>query len=254
MMPSGPSSSSGSNRMPPGFSPSADPDRPDRAGRRPRAVRRRRSPRAFARRSSKRRWRGRHKLGATCVSGSAGSTTIADEAVPIERDRQGEADQAAAEDDDVAPLHFPALALHCRNAKRLTRESARAHEGSGEHLGHSEWRRRQHKTAGPDASASWRDGSKRAARRTGGFLAGIATCLAALFALVALVSYRPSDPSLNTDAGGPVGNWMGSAGAWTSDLLLSRRRAAHRTDPAADDGAWTAARPRQRSRAAGFGR
>ncbi len=67
----------------------------------------------------------------------------------------------------------------------------------------------------------WREGSRRAARRTGGFLGGVAICLAALFALVALVSYRPSDPSLNTDAGGPVGNWMGSAGAWTSDLLLT---------------------------------
>ena len=73
----------------------------------------------------------------------------------------------------------------------------------------------------PGRLGHWRDGSKRAARRTGGFLAGIATCLAALFALVALVSYRPSDPSLNTDAGGPVGNWMGSAGAWTSDFLLT---------------------------------
>jgi DNA segregation ATPase FtsK/SpoIIIE, S-DNA-T family len=73
----------------------------------------------------------------------------------------------------------------------------------------------------PGRLGQWRDGSKRAARRTGRFLAGAAICLAALFALIALVSYRPGDPSLNTDAGGPVGNWMGSAGAWTSDLLLT---------------------------------
>jgi DNA segregation ATPase FtsK/SpoIIIE, S-DNA-T family len=67
----------------------------------------------------------------------------------------------------------------------------------------------------------WRDGSRRLARRSGSFLAGLGIGLFALFALLALVSYRPSDPSLNTDAGGRVGNWMGSAGAWTSDLLLT---------------------------------
>ena len=67
----------------------------------------------------------------------------------------------------------------------------------------------------------WREGSKRLARRSGSFLSGIAICLAVPFILAALVSYRPSDPSLNTDAGGPVKNWMGSAGAWTSDALLT---------------------------------
>ena len=68
--------------------------------------------------------------------------------------------------------------------------------------------------------AQWRDGLRRVARRSGSFLAGAALIGAALFALVALASYRPSDPSLNTAAGGPVANWMGGAGAWTSDLLL----------------------------------
>ncbi|HYN45189.1 MAG TPA: DNA translocase FtsK 4TM domain-containing protein [Allosphingosinicella sp.] len=73
----------------------------------------------------------------------------------------------------------------------------------------------------PGRLEQWREGSKRVARRSGHFLSGIAICLAVLFTLVALVSYRPSDPSLNTDAGGPVKNWMGSAGAWTSDALLT---------------------------------
>ena len=49
---------------------------------------------------------------------------------------------------------------------------------------------------------------------------GLALCLAALFATLSLISYHPSDPSLNTVAAGPVRNWMGSAGAWTSDILL----------------------------------
>ncbi len=67
----------------------------------------------------------------------------------------------------------------------------------------------------------WRDGARRAARRSGAVLGGVALCLGALLTLLALVSYRPSDPSLNTAAAGPVKNWIGSAGAWTSDLLLS---------------------------------
>ncbi|MGZ8336196.1 MAG: DNA translocase FtsK 4TM domain-containing protein, partial [Allosphingosinicella sp.] len=67
----------------------------------------------------------------------------------------------------------------------------------------------------------WREGLNRAAKRSWTMLGGLALSLAALFALLSLVSYRPSDPSLNTAAGGPVANWMGGIGAWTADLLLS---------------------------------
>jgi hypothetical protein len=45
--------------------------------------------------------------------------------------------------------------------------------------------------------------------------------VAGLITLVALASYRPSDPSFNTAAAGPVNNWMGWFGAYGSDLLLS---------------------------------
>jgi len=72
----------------------------------------------------------------------------------------------------------------------------------------------------PGRLGQWRDGSRRLARRSGSFLAGIALTLFVLFVLVALVSYHQSDPSPNTSAGGPPLNWMGSAGAWTADLLL----------------------------------
>ena len=68
--------------------------------------------------------------------------------------------------------------------------------------------------------ARWREGFRRVVRRSGSFLAGAALCAFALFALAAMISYRPSDPALNTVAAGPVRNWMGGAGAWTSDLLL----------------------------------
>ncbi|HET9427952.1 MAG TPA: DNA translocase FtsK 4TM domain-containing protein [Allosphingosinicella sp.] len=68
--------------------------------------------------------------------------------------------------------------------------------------------------------ARWRESLRRGVRRSGSFLSGAALCAFALFALLAMISYRPSDPALNTVAAGPVRNWMGSAGAWTSDVLL----------------------------------
>ena len=47
--------------------------------------------------------------------------------------------------------------------------------------------------------ARWREGFRRVVRRSGSFLAGAALCAFALFALAAMISYRPSDP-----AGGPI--------------------------------------------------
>jgi S-DNA-T family DNA segregation ATPase FtsK/SpoIIIE len=53
---------------------------------------------------------------------------------------------------------------------------------------------------------------------------GLMLALAALLLLLALATYHPSDPSLNTASGeaGPhaVRNWIGLCGAWVSDLLL----------------------------------
>jgi S-DNA-T family DNA segregation ATPase FtsK/SpoIIIE len=53
---------------------------------------------------------------------------------------------------------------------------------------------------------------------------GLMLVLAALLLLLALATYHPSDPSLNTASGetGPhaVGNWIGLFGAWVADLLL----------------------------------
>jgi S-DNA-T family DNA segregation ATPase FtsK/SpoIIIE len=72
----------------------------------------------------------------------------------------------------------------------------------------------------PGRLEQWRGGSKRLARRSGSFLAGVGLTLFVLFVLVALVSYHQSDPSPNTSAGGPPLNWMGGAGAWAADLLL----------------------------------
>ncbi len=62
---------------------------------------------------------------------------------------------------------------------------------------------------------------KRAARRIGVMLLGMALSAAALAILAALISYRPSDPSLNTRSGGAVQNLLGAPGAWTADMLLT---------------------------------
>ncbi|MEA3053814.1 MAG: segregation ATPase FtsK/SpoIIIE, family [Sphingomonadales bacterium] len=58
-------------------------------------------------------------------------------------------------------------------------------------------------------------------RRSWALLIGGALGGLALLSLLALVSYSPTDPSLNTAAAGPVRNWVGAPGAWTADLLLS---------------------------------
>ncbi|MBI4183611.1 MAG: DNA translocase FtsK 4TM domain-containing protein [Proteobacteria bacterium] len=50
--------------------------------------------------------------------------------------------------------------------------------------------------------------------------AGIALVLAALALLVALASYRPTDPSLNTASGRAVHNLLGAPGAIVADMLL----------------------------------
>src|SRR5271170_2898078 len=55
-------------------------------------------------------------------------------------------------------------------------------------------------------------------------LIGLLMLVAAILLLLALVSYRPTDPSLNTVGGYAIGrpahNWTGLVGAWISDLLL----------------------------------
>ncbi|HEX8669413.1 MAG TPA: DNA translocase FtsK 4TM domain-containing protein [Allosphingosinicella sp.] len=69
--------------------------------------------------------------------------------------------------------------------------------------------------------AQWREGMRRGARRTAAMLAGGAFIALALLLLASLVSYHPTDPSLNTEAAGPARNWLGGGGAWTADLLLT---------------------------------
>ncbi|MES2339829.1 MAG: DNA translocase FtsK 4TM domain-containing protein [Pseudomonadota bacterium] len=66
----------------------------------------------------------------------------------------------------------------------------------------------------------WRDTVKAGARRSGAMLGAVALLLGTLALALALASYHPGDPSMNTAAGGPVRNLMGAPGALVADLLF----------------------------------
>ena len=76
-------------------------------------------------------------------------------------------------------------------------------------MGIGQWRRCRRRQ-----SESWsRSGATGCARRCGGSrCAPGARCCSRLASpsAVALVTYQPTDPSLNTAAGGPPANWIGS--------------------------------------------
>ena len=67
----------------------------------------------------------------------------------------------------------------------------------------------------------WRGSVGRAGRRGGAMLGALAILGATLALAFALVSYRSTDPSMNTAAGGPVANVLGLPGALIADLLLT---------------------------------
>lgn len=67
---------------------------------------------------------------------------------------------------------------------------------------------------------AWRDAMRRAASRSTALLASLGLLTVTALTALSLVSYRPSDPALNTAAAGPAQNWLGSVGAYTSETLL----------------------------------
>ena len=71
------------------------------------------------------------------------------------------------------------------------------------------------------AEPVWRESMKRGAVRTSALAGGMALLLLALLLVLALASYKSSDPSMMTAAAGPARNLVGGVGAWTADLLLS---------------------------------
>jgi DNA segregation ATPase FtsK/SpoIIIE, S-DNA-T family len=66
----------------------------------------------------------------------------------------------------------------------------------------------------------WRDTMKAGTRRGGALIGGTLLFLGVTIVSLALISFHAQDPSLNTAAGGPAHNMMGSFGAWVSDILF----------------------------------
>jgi S-DNA-T family DNA segregation ATPase FtsK/SpoIIIE len=62
---------------------------------------------------------------------------------------------------------------------------------------------------------------RRSANRGGVMAAAGLLLTASLVLAIAMASYQPTDPSLNTAAGGPPRNLFGLPGAWLADLMLS---------------------------------
>src|SRR5688500_8796355 len=73
---------------------------------------------------------------------------------------------------------------------------------------------------GPAATADWRLSFKRSLRRAGELAGALGLVALIGFIALALVSYRQTDPSASTAAGGQIANWMGAPGAWTAERLL----------------------------------
>ena len=69
--------------------------------------------------------------------------------------------------------------------------------------------------------ALWRETVKAGAVRSGALIAAIALFVGTLLMALALASYHPSDPALNTASGGYPANLVGPPGAWFADIALS---------------------------------
>ena len=76
--------------------------------------------------------------------------------------------------------------------------------------------------AQPTRPPAWRATVKAGVVRSGAMLSAAVLALVAILLVMALASHRGSDPSLSTAASHDgIGNWLGLAGAWTSDMMLS---------------------------------
>ena len=71
-----------------------------------------------------------------------------------------------------------------------------------------------------ELAPDWREALANAVRRFAVRAWGAMLLLLSLAAAVALATHNPTDPSLSTAAGGQPTNWLGSPGAYFSDLLL----------------------------------
>src|SRR3954468_9670139 len=71
-----------------------------------------------------------------------------------------------------------------------------------------------------DLAPDWRDALREAVVRFAWRSWGVLLVALSLPGAVALATHNPNDPSLSTAAGGPPTNWLGTTGAYVSDVLL----------------------------------
>ena len=71
-----------------------------------------------------------------------------------------------------------------------------------------------------ELAPDWRDALRESVRRFAVRTWGVLLFGLSLAGAVALATHNPNDPSLSTAAGGPPNNWLGSLGAYSSDVLL----------------------------------
>jgi len=71
-----------------------------------------------------------------------------------------------------------------------------------------------------ELAPDWREALATAVRRFAIRTWGVMLLLLSVASAVALATHNPTDPSLSTAAGGPPANWLGSPGAYFSDVLL----------------------------------
>ncbi len=69
--------------------------------------------------------------------------------------------------------------------------------------------------------ALWRETVKAGAVRSGAVIAAVAILVFTLALALALASYHPGDPAINTASGQGPANLLGLPGAWIADLLLT---------------------------------
>ncbi|MBR7710012.1 DNA translocase FtsK 4TM domain-containing protein [Microvirga sp. SRT01] len=67
----------------------------------------------------------------------------------------------------------------------------------------------------------WRETMKAGAVRSGALIASAAIFAVTSLLALALASYHPADPAINTASGGAAANLVGFPGAWLADLMLS---------------------------------
>src|SRR3954453_7222315 len=71
-----------------------------------------------------------------------------------------------------------------------------------------------------ERAPDWRDALRASVKRFAVRTWGALLVAVSIAGAVALATHSANDPSLNTAAGGPPANWLGSAGAYASDALL----------------------------------